>query len=425
MAEFLVIRLPAEADEPAAWIAVGADGTRLGPPVTGPLAEARHDLRERRVIVLVPGAEVLATSVDIPVRSASRLQAALPYALEEHLAQDIDELHFAAGERRDDGRVPVAVVSQACMDEWLVRLREAGIEPYRLVAEQAGLAKIPGTLSMLLDDEHIFVNDGSDTELLLEDLSPADALVAIGALDSPPAGEDEDEDDGERRPRHLLVYCDAAADARHEHEWTALRQELDGVDVKLLPDGALPRLAATVAAGAGTNLLKGPYGPKTGYAAMLAPWKYAAMVLLALVVVLTAGKAAEYAALVREEAALAERFQAAYADVVPGAPAVDDPLRLVASLRARSGGGDEAAQVLLQTLERLGRAMGDSDDARIEAISFRGGVADIRMNAASVTVLDAIRQRIEQDGGFSARIQSTDQVGERVSSRLQIQVAEG
>ncbi len=424
MAEYLVIRLPRDPDDAAAWIAVDSDGTRLGPPVTGPLAEARRDLRDRRVIVLVPGAEVLCTSVDIPVRGAARLQAALPYALEENLAQDVDDLHFAAGERRSDGRIPAAVVSDELMQAWLGRLTEAGIEPSRLVAEHAGLARIPGTVSLLIDEGLVVVNDGGDVELTLEDVAPGDALVAIGALDAPAPPDDDDDEAGDAMPRHVLVYCDAAANERYEHDWATLRQRLESVDVKLLPDGALPRLAATVASGAGINLLQGRYGPKTAYASLLAPWRHAAMLLLALVVVLTAGKGAEYMALAREEAALAERFQAVYAELMPGAPAVEDPLRLVASLRARSDGGGQDPQLLLQALERLGRALGANEDARIEAISYRAGVADIRMNAASVSVLDDIRQRIEQGGGFSARIQSTDQVGERVSSRLQIQAAE-
>ncbi len=424
MAEYLVIRLPDEALEPAQWIAVDSDGTRLGPPITGPLAEAVKDIHERRVLVMVPGADVLTTTVDIPVRSSSRLQAALPYALEEMLAEDVEELHFAAGSRRENGRLPVAVVSRQRMTAWLAALEDAGIHASRLIPEQHGLARIPGTVSMLLEDERLLINDGAEAELILQDVTPGDALTAIGVLDesaAPAEGDDDERDAGGETPTHVVVYCDAASDERFRYEWNALRQELGSVTVKLLPDGALPRLAATAATGRGVNLLQGAYGPKTEYRGLLAPWRYAAMLLVGLLLVGTAAKAVNYVALGREEAAMRERFQAAYQELVPGAPAVDDPVRLVASLKARAGSGGDAPQVLLQALEELGRAMNANEDARIEAISFRGGVADIRMNAASVSVLDSIRQRIEQGGAFRARIQSTDQVGERVSSRLQIQ----
>lgn len=428
MAEYLVIRLGTDADDPVDWIAVDSDGTRLGPPVTGPLAAAAGDVGDRRVIVLVPGADVLTTTVDIPVKGA-RLLAALPYALEESVAEDVDHLHFAAGTRRDDERVPVAAVRTEQLDEWLERLSTAGIHADRVLPEQYGLARIPGTSSLLLLGDDIVANDGRHTDILLQDVSPGDVLVALGVLDAHDAGSDDDshEDDAENRdapPRHVLVYCEARDDERYRHDWMALRNELDSLDVKLLPDGPLPRLAATVATGTGVNLLQGRYGPRKEYSSVFAPWKYAAMLLLALVVVGTAGKAAHHVALSREEAALREQFQAAYEQVAPGAAEVEDPVRLVASLRARAGGGNGTPAVLLQALEQLSNAMASGTDVNIEAISFRAGVADVRLNAASVSVLDNVRQRIEQGGVFRARIQSTDQVGERVNSRLQIQVAD-
>jgi len=99
MSEYLVIRVGQNQHELAHWIAVDSTGARLGQPESGMLAEATVDVGDRNVIVLVPSAEVLTTSVDIPVKGA-KLQAALPYALEEYLAEDIDDLHFAAVPRR-------------------------------------------------------------------------------------------------------------------------------------------------------------------------------------------------------------------------------------------------------------------------------------------------------------------------------------
>ena len=115
MSEFLVIRLGNNPDQPAEWIAVDSSGARRSDLMSGMLAEAAADIGGRDVIVLVPSAEVLTTSVDIPVKGA-KLQAALPYALEEFLADDVDNLHFAAGARRSSGRTPVSVVSRENMD---------------------------------------------------------------------------------------------------------------------------------------------------------------------------------------------------------------------------------------------------------------------------------------------------------------------
>lgn len=425
MAEFLVIRLPADDDDLPTWIVVDSDGTRLGAVSRGSLSEAASDAAARQIVVLVPGGEVLTTTIDMPLRNHAKLLAALPYALEEMLAEDVDELHFAAGQRLPNGRVPVAAVSDARMQSWLAALTEVGIKPARLIPEQLGLSAIPGSISMLLDGDVLLINDGDDAQLYLQDVTPTDALTAIGAFadnEPPPAAEDEAA--AGDTPAHLLVYCSEADNERFRHEWTALRNELNSVDVKLLPDGALPRLAVSAATSSGINLLQGQYGNKNKNSGLFAQWKYAAMLLLAMLVVGTATKAVNYAKLTREEITLQENFHTEYQQIVPGAPQTDDPVRLVSSLRARAGTGDEAPQILLQALEQLAAASASAGDARIEAISFRSGVADIRVNAANVSVLDSMRQRIDQDSGFSARIQSTDQVGDRVNSRIQIQAIE-
>ena len=72
-------------------------------------------------------------------------------------------------------------------------------------------------------------------------------------------------------------------------------------------------------------------------------------------------------------------------------------------------------------MEQLSRALRQNREARLEAISYRAGVVDIRISAPNVAMLDSIQQLITAGGQFIAAIQSTDQDGEKVSSRIQIQ----
>jgi len=415
MAEFLVIRLGVDREQAASWIAVDSNGTRTSQPVTGPLASAALDVGDRNVIVLVPATTVLTTTVDIPIKSGSRLRAALPFALEEQLADDIDDLHFAAGARREGGQVPVAVVAHEQMSEWLGRLDEAGLSASGIVAENYGLARIPGTMSLMAAENQIMFNDGADNEFVLQGAMPSDALAVVGAL--------EESDNEDQAPGHLLVYCSPDDEQRFQHDWNSLRHELASVDVNLLPDGVLPRLAVTVAAGNGVNLLQGRYGPKTEVAAMFRPWRYAAILFLTLGVLVFGGKVADYYRLTQEEVALKAQFAQVYQSIRPNDQReVVDPVATVNSVR-RSLGAPSALQVLLPSLLELGRAIQQSQTANIEAISYRAGVIDVRLTAPDVATLDKIQKAVSSSGRFSAAIQSTDQVGDKINSRIQIREA--
>ena len=419
MAEYLVIRLHPDRNKAVDWIAVDGNGTRISPPVTGPLAEAAKDVADRTVIALVPAATVLSTSVNIPIRSGSRLLAALPFALEEHLAEDVEQLHFAVGLRNESGLLPVAVVAHELMQEWLQRLDEAGISASRLVPENHGLARIPGTLSLLAAENQIMFNDGADKEFVMQGVKPSDALAVAGALDETTVDEDADAGD-QGVPGHLLVYCEPSDEERFQHDWNALRHELASVDINLLPDGVLPRLAVTVAIGRGINLLQGRYGAKAELGATFRPWRYAAVLLLTLGVVAFGGKVVDYYRLSQEESALKDQFTQVYREIRPDdTREVVDPAGIVNSVR-RSLGGPAAAQVFLPSLRQLGLALQQNGSANIEAISYRAGVIDVRLTAPDVATLDSIQKMVSESGRFNASIQSTDQVGDKVSSRIQI-----
>ena len=421
MSEFLVIRIDQNQTQLAHWMAVDSSGARRSDPDVGTLSEAAAHVHDRSVIVLVPSAEVLTTSVDIPVKGA-RLHAALPYALEEYLAEDVEDLHFAAGSRRSSGRTPVSVVSRETMDSWLSALEYAGITPDSIIADSYGLARIPGTISMLLAGEFVFINDGNEIELAMQGVSPGDALAAIGALDDSEPTEDDGESTGGPLPRHVLVYCEPGDDERYQHDWIAMRHELDSVDVKLLPDGVMPRLAVTVATGAGINLLQGEYAPRKEYAGLFRPWKYAAMLLLSLAIVGVGAKGLGLYLLSQQEDSLKATFNSEYRQMLPGAPETEDPAAVIESLKRRIG-NVETPPLFLQSMEQLAKAIRENDAARIQAISFRAGVMDLRVSAPDVATLDGVQRAIGETGQFRAAIQSTDQDGDQVSSRIQITAA--
>ncbi len=414
MAEFLVIRLQADDGSKSSWVAVDGDGTRRGPPVEGALADAARDVGERTVIVLVPATDVATLSIDLPARGA-RLAAALPYALEDQVADEVESQHFAAGVRRDNGELPVAVVARGKMVEWLALLEDAGIRVAQLKAENNGLALIPNTLSMLVAEGQVMFNDGANVEFIMQGVKPSDALAAAGVLP------DTAGDDVSGASRHLLVYCELADEQQFEHDWSALRHELDSVDINVLPDGILPRLAITVASGAGINLLQGEFGEQTAVGELFRPWRHAAALLLGLVLLGIAGKSADNYRLGLEEAALKDQFITEYRQIRPDDTRdIVDPLATVNSVRRGLGGAVVAPQVFLSSLQELAQALQQNRSADVESISYRAGVVDVRLSAPDVATLDNIQRRVSASSRFNATIQSTDQVGDKVNSRIQI-----
>ena len=77
-------------------------------------------------------------------------------------------------------------------------------------------------------------------------------------------------------------------------------------------------------------------------------------------------------------------------------------------------------QLFLPSLNKLSDAVSKHTDVQINAISYRSGVINLRLIAPNITTLDKIQKEITSSGEFLASIQSTDQIAEKIDSRLQI-----
>jgi general secretion pathway protein L len=185
MSETLVIRLRTAEDAPASWVVVDADGARLGPVQNGPLADAASDCAGRKVLVLVPGSEVTLAEPELPVRGGARLAQAVPFALEEQLASDIDMLHFAVGTRGTGSGTPVAVVARANMDRWRSAWESAGIRPDACFADTTLLPLAPNGSVLLLDEGNLLVRRAESMPFALEVEPLASALeLALSGVES-------------------------------------------------------------------------------------------------------------------------------------------------------------------------------------------------------------------------------------------------
>ena len=409
MAETLVLKIDSAEPGQGAWVVIDDQGHRIGAPGAGPLADANQAAAGRRVMVLVPAVDVLLTRVTLPVRGASKILRALPFALEEQIAEDIEALHFAAGRPGADGSVPAAAVDREQIEGWLAALAEAGLEPQAVYSEAEGCPAIPNHLNWLLDKDRCLARSGDGLPVALEIDSIEEALRYGPEFPGEPG-----------EPKHLCVYLTVEARMHHGEALEALRPTLASLEIRLLPDGVLPHLAAQLARGEAINLLQGSLAPRTQLDRLWKPWRVAAALLVAFGVVLVAQEALRLAHLKQQEAQLDEAIAATFQQALPGARMEDPRFQVERQLAAVRGAGSEANESFLMALDAVGSALGAAEGIRLEAISYRMGVLDLRLQAPDVDALEEIRQAVGRDGRFTATIQQANQRGDGVEGRIQL-----
>lgn len=105
------------------------------------------------LIGLIPGEEALYCLADIPAKQSRFIHQALPYAVEEQIAQDIDSVHLALGSHTENG-YRVAAIDRERMAQWVNLL--SGWDYVRLDAIYADASLLPytaGGWSICLDGD--------------------------------------------------------------------------------------------------------------------------------------------------------------------------------------------------------------------------------------------------------------------------------
>src|SRR6202050_1946228 len=180
MPHTLLLRIPPPGQDDTEWLGVNEDGTPTTAKQRGPLSLAAAVARSAKVVVLAPAAQILLAEPELPPGSGVKLAGAAPFALEEQLTEDVDELCFALGRRQPNGRTPVAVVSRSVLQAWLAELAGAGIEPTALYADISLVPENPGQTVLWLEKNRLAVRRPGTLPVAVELTPVGEALVVVG-----------------------------------------------------------------------------------------------------------------------------------------------------------------------------------------------------------------------------------------------------
>lgn len=89
--------------------------------------------------VLVPSESVLLLAVDLPLASRAKRLAALPFAVEDRIADPLEAVHIALGAEIAPRRYLVAVVRHAVMSRWIELAQAAALDHAAMVPDALAL----------------------------------------------------------------------------------------------------------------------------------------------------------------------------------------------------------------------------------------------------------------------------------------------
>ncbi len=355
------------------------------PPQQGTPDELATQSGGAPLLLAAPGEAVILTQAVLPGRNRAARLKAIPFALEDYLAEDVEELHFATANLLADP-TPVAVMRRAVMQDWLDACTQAGLKLQAVIPDPLLLPYEEGAWSLLLDDGRAVVRSGrwqgfaidqDDLELLLN--------LALTEAGEPP-------------PQYLQV-------------WGGEQLELTGLNIEVrrsdAPVAALAVLAAGYNPATVIDLLQGPYGSQTQWNEQLRPWRLAAA--LAGIWLLLQGVLQwdEYRQLQREQTRLTAAMQQVYKEAAPDAQKLVNP-RVQMENRLRELRGTNATAItFLELLYRGGQTLQSLPGVTLRSMRYKENQLDFDLEGANLEIFDQLKRRLGELAGLETQVRTT------------------
>lgn len=404
MRQTLYIHLrDADSDAPLAF---RVDGAATGSVQYAPLHAIAEHAPGARVVVFVPVASVRFLHVDLPVRNRRRALAAAPFACEDRLAEDIDQLHFSHLGLIEGQCHAFAVVSHRRMERWLQRLADAGLHVDLL---------LPDALCLPPPDagEWTIHADPAIGQMYIRQSLHGASVTQHDAIET------------------LLTL---AGDDAPEQIRVVQRSDGDGDDVTL-PDTVqrqrqpefgelLDLFIRYMESAEHANLLQGDYAPQSNIARYFRPWRAAAVFAFLSLGGFLAYQVADTYHLQRQAAAQQQANVERFKQLFPGYEQVR-AAQLPSFLRSEMRSAEEGDQAmsLLTLLDSYAQAAQASGGLRLVGMQWREQSLLLDLRGDSLENLEALRGWYRDQQAIAMAVENADAGSEGVRIRIRLSSA--
>lgn len=395
--------------EHAVWQLVER-GQPVGPVGTGRIDEVSHLANHAHVVALVPSEEVFITHVNLPGKNRNKLLKAVPYAVEDQLVDDIEQLHFALSDRADEGQYTVAVLEEKLLEKWRSALIQAGIRVEILLPDVMALPR--QGWSILLESDRALVRTPLNKFAI--DLETLPVLLA-----------NLYEESGENKPQEIIIY--ECGRANHSSAMRTLLPELP-LEFRSCGGGLFSLLAAEYDVKHSLNLLQGEYSIDRDFKKYFRAWTTAGLLFAIWFVWQITTTSIDYYRFYKRSNLLGTQLAQLHKSAFPNSKKPDgiseraDMERRLKELRKQQGAGPGA---LSEILVQAAPVLKEFQDLNLKSLRYLDGKMEIEINLKNTNMLDNLKQRLSQQTGWQVDVQSASTKGDVTEVRLQLQRKSG
>ena len=396
---------PAKPDQ-ATWSHVNNQGELTSRITSGSLEDAAVVAQQHKVVVLIDSSNVHLNHVQLPTTNRQKMLRAIPYALEEQLAEDIEDFHFVIGKADPHYGTPVAGIRKDTIEGLLAAFNQAGISIDAIIPDAICTPAAPDQWSVLFHAGKALVQfqaligsviDTANLPLLLQ--------ASLGKAENKPA-------------RIVCFYLDG------KEPDPALEQIDPDVEIVKVAYNTHPLVVfcGEFSRAKSLNLLQGKYKPRRKSSGQWYRWRLAASLAAAWVLMYAGINLVELNSLEKKNAELGLQIEDIYKKSFPGSKRIVNPrVQMEQKLNElRGGGGPQGSQFLALLTESVS-AISSQKDIEIQSIDFRNNRMDIGLTGTNLQSVETLNKQLNKNTELMTEITSATSEKNIVKGRIRLQ----
>lgn len=328
--------------------------------------------------LLFPGEQLLLTTIKLPKMRASEQLKAIPFALEEQLAADPENMVIATGDAKADGSLVVAAIDKNIIDTKIQSWRDANLFPQRVLPDFLAIAWLPETWSVVIKNKMALVRTDFNAGFTVDENNLF--LFLQLAL----------EKNKEHKPKKILCWQQDSIVNPAEFEKLNIPFEL--MDEKKYPSFDIASLSTHPP----INLLQGKYRPKSQSSSLKTNWMRCAIAAGAFIFILFSSCFVEWIYFYHQSNQLSNQIAVIYRDLFPGATDVLEPRFRTAELLKKYAGASDGS-VFLKLLGDSAKIALQFPGTTVQSFQFNNKQLKLHVQTNKIETLTAYLQRLQSE----------------------------
>ena len=410
MSEYLLIHyIPGQQDDLQYW-ALGGDQHASITLGHGKLDELGAIARGKKVTVLIDSHYITLKSVSVPSKNRSKQLLAIPFALEDSLAEDIEDTHFALGKLLSDSdennQVAVIAINRELLRDALALFAEQHIHVDHMTADAMSLPLDNASWSILIDEDNAVIKCG---DAQLHNCEVSNLGLILNAL----------LEQAEAQPDSITCYYKAGT-----QDVGALFENIDiPVTEKTYQNHPLEIYVTSFKESQSLNILQGEFtAQRESSITWMQPWKSVAAIGGIWIILYLAYVSVLSSRLADDNIALAKNIEMEFKRAIPDAKKmVNMQKRVERRLNdLKSVNSADYGNSFLNILAEATPALSDNKKIVIKAAIYRNNYIDVDLSATSLQDIEQIKTKLLKSNKIKT-VLSTTVEKDKVKGRLRLE----